>query len=64
VICLTLLATLGDAPKPHLSILEINLVAATLLALYGVARVLQEASGWTLTFRQALGRRLSTRTVR
>jgi hypothetical protein len=60
VICLTLLATLGDAPKPHLSILEINLVAATLMTLYGVARVLQEAPGWTRT----LGRRVSTRAAR
>jgi hypothetical protein len=64
VICLTLLATIGDTPKPHLSILEINLVAGTLLALYGVARVLQDMPVWAATFRQMLGRRVSTRIAR
>jgi hypothetical protein len=64
VICLMLLATLGDTPKPHLSILEINLVAATLVMLYGVARVVQDAPDWTATLRRTFGGRFSTRAAR
>jgi hypothetical protein len=64
VIVLALLATLGDAPKPHLSMLEITLVACVFFALYASALTAQQApaylAGWLRTSRP----RLNTRTAR
>ena len=38
LICLAILAILGDVPRPHLSIFESVLLLGTLVILYGVAR--------------------------
>jgi hypothetical protein len=64
VICLTLLATLGGAPRPHLSVMEITLVATTLVVLYGVARAFTGAPAMLARLRRAGGTSLSTRTAR
>jgi hypothetical protein len=64
VICLSLLATLGGAPRPHLSVMEIMLVAMTLVVLYGVARTFTSAPAMLARRWRAGGERLSTRTVR
>jgi hypothetical protein len=61
VICLALLALAGDAPRPHLSVLEIAVVAATLGALYAVARIVQDGG---VAVRRALAARVSTRAAR
>jgi hypothetical protein len=64
LICLALLAVVGDAVRPHLSIFETALLVGTLLALYGVARA--SASGGPLLRAQgrALAARVSARAAR
>jgi hypothetical protein len=64
VICLALLAAFGDAPGPHLHVMEIALVATTLVALYGVARVVNDAPGMFRRMRRVGPARLSTRAAR
>ena len=64
VICLTLLATLGDAPRPHLSVMEIMLVATTLVVLYGVARAVTGMPAMLASWRRVAPARVSTRTAR
>ena len=61
VICLAVLAVLGDAPRPHLSIFESTLLLATLVALYGVARATVEGPGAIRAQGRALAARLGFR---
>ena len=64
VICLALLATLGDAPRPHLRVMEIALVVTTLLVLYGVARAATDVPAVLGGWRAARRARLNTRAAR
>jgi hypothetical protein len=64
VVVLALLATLGDAPKPHLSMFEIVLVLCTFLALYAAALTVQQAPRQLAAWLRAPRLRLSTRTAR
>lgn len=64
VICLAVLALVGDAARPHLSVFEAALVVGALLALYGVARASLDGGGFLRGHRRALAARVSARAAR
>jgi hypothetical protein len=61
LICLAILAILGDAPRPHLSIFESVLLLGTLTILYGVARATLAGPDAIRAGRRAIASRLGLR---